>query len=323
MGLVISRTKLTLRLRSGIAFDQGEENTTLQFINAWWIHYKAWERDDTFLAAFREGRMTVRQGPLSQTYGDYEGQKGGIAFSARHGNVEKVLYPNERYRTGMESVKQRLDPSNFGMHHGERLKYKHGLHDLSGSLCTRHVPQITKQVRWKWGELEKYITIFMPMAKPEDVALIEWLNTMAKEARTQRPLICNRVAELRKEISRIKLAEPGDIGAGLHDIAPDGKAPKFRYGMKQVPDQTGKPTGPDLQRYKNALNYPSILPTAPKPSNMNEVVIAYRRHAGARFPLFTRWDTAKKGFECLPDEPSSTSIPGGLIPDAWETTTQV
>ena len=358
MSLEIAREKLRLRLLSGIAFNRWEESATLKLINDWWDFYKAWERRDTFLVAFREERMTVRQGPVSQTYGDYNGKTGEFAFGARHGDVEKQLYPNERYRTGMDSLKQRLKPYSFGMDHGERQKYKHGLHDLSGSLCTPIIPKITDQLRWKHADLASYITIFMPMAKPEDMALFHSLNTMAKQARTQQPLIYSRVAELRKRMSRIKLAEAGDIGAGLHNIAPDGAQPKFRYGMKQVPDQNGVPTGPDLLRHQNALNYTSILPKPPEPpkprppsntsnvtanplgnssfvpppppsgpppgktTNMNEIVIAYRHHEGVRFPLFTRWNTAKRGFECLSDEPSSKLVPSGLIPDLWARTIQ-
>ena len=351
MSLEISREKLRLRLLSGIAFNRWEESATLKRINDWWDFYKFWEGRDTFLVAFREGRMTVRQGPVSQTYGNYNGKTGDIKFGARFGDEERHPYPNERYRTGMDSVKQRLKPSSFGMDHGERQKYKHGLHDLSGSLCTPIIPKITDQLRWKHAELASYITIFMPMAKPEDMALFHSLNTMAKQARTQQPLIYDRVAELRRRMSRIKLAEAGDIGAGLHNIAPDGAQPKLRYGMKQVPDQNGVPTGPDLLRHQNALNYTSILPKPPNPlppsntsnvtppgnsssappppppppgktTNMNEIVIAYRHHEGIRFPLFTRWSIAKNGFECLSDEPSSKLVPSGLIPDLWARTIQ-
>ncbi len=324
MPIEVSRAKLRLRLISDKAFNQGEESSTLALINEWWSFYKAWERDDTFLRAFKEGRMTVRQGPLSQTYGDYEKTKGDVAFSARRGDVEKKPYPNERYRTGVDSLKQRLKPSSFGMEHGERLKYKHGLHDLSGSLCTPTIPNITKQLRWKWGDLEKYITIFMPMAKPPDIEVFHLLNTMAKQARTQQPLIYDRVAELRKRMTRIKLAEKGDIGAGLHDVAPDGATkPKLRYGMKAVPDQAGVPTGVDLARHEKALDYTSILPLPTKKSNMNEIVIAYRHHEGTRFPLFTQWNSEWQAFVCLRDEPSSNYIVDGLIPDEWARTIQV
>jgi hypothetical protein len=348
-----------------MAFDENEHKNTLECINVWWWYYKEWEGRDTFLAAFKQGRMTIRQGPALQTYGEYQGKPAEFAFGANRGTEEKVPYPQDRYRTGMDSVKERLDPSNFGMDSGERLKYKKGLHDLSGSLCTPVIPLITKQLRWKHAELSQFVTIFMPMAEPEDIALFHLLNSMAKVARTARPEIHSRVKELNRQMSRIKLAEAGDIGSGLRDVAPlNSNVPKFRYGFKQtqIPDQKGEPTGQDLRRRNNALNYKSILPTPPTPivptsntsmsntsmsntstsvistsgappppppmpttltSNMNEIVIAYRQHEGTRFPLFTRWQDTAKAFVCLKDEPGSTRIGKGMIPDRWALTVEV
>lgn len=321
MSLYKSRAVLRLRLLSGEAFNKGAEAKTLALMEDWWFHYKAWERQDTFLAAFRQGRMTIRQGPDSQTYGVYQGRDSGIAFTARRGEVEGKAYPAERYRTGVDSVKERLNPSTFGMDQGERLKYKHGLHDLSGSLCTPAIPKITSQVRWKWGKLASWVTIFMPMAQPEDLATFHLLNSKAKQARAEQPNIYARVADMRRQISRIKLADSVDIGAGLHDVAADGSDPKLRYGRKELGDK-GQPTGVDLERQKKALDYPSILPTSAKATNMNEIVIAYRQHEGIRFPLFAKWNKEKNAFECLPDEPSSKTIAGELIPDTWADTVQ-
>lgn len=322
MSLYKSRAVLRLRLLSGEAFNKGQESKTLRLMEDWWFHYKAFERQDTFLAAFKQGRMTIRQGPESQTYGVYEGRDSGIAFTARHGAVEGAKYPGERYRTGVDSVKERMTPTNFGMDHGERLKYKHGLHDLSGSLCSPVIPKITSQVRWKWGKLATWITIFMPMALPEDMATFHLLNTKAKQARAEQPNIYARVAEMRRQMSRIKLADSVDIGAGLHDISADGTTPKFRYGQKEVLGTDRKPTGVDLERQKKALDYTSILPTSARATNMNEIVIAYRQHEGNRFPLFAKWNKDKNVFECLPDEPSSSTVTGKVIPDNWAETVQ-
>lgn len=320
MSLQFARRTLTFQLNSGDAFKATEARTTLRLINQWWTEYKAWEERDTFEAAFRGGRMTVRQGTESQTYGDYAGKTGDIAFSARHGDVEKQPYPMERYRTGTDSLKERMNPANFGMVEGERSKYRHGLHDLSGSLCSPMVTLITKQVRWKWGELAVRTTIFMPLAEPEDMALFHLLNSMAKQSRMTRPEIYSRVVELRRRMTRLKLADSVDIGAGLHNIAPgDDDAPKLRYGMKKPLGKDGKPQGIDMERFRKALDYKSILPTAPRANLLNEIVICYREHAGPRFPLFTKWISDEKAFVCFEDEPSSQWIIGGKIPDNWAT----
>ena len=319
MSLEFYRTLLTLKLLSDTAFKPSEAAGTMQLMANWWACYKIWEERDTFLAAFNEGRMTVRQSPASQAYRD--------DFAARHTDVPNrgsKPYPGHQYQTGVDSLKQRMDPDSFGMDSGERLKYKYGLHDLSGSLLDPSKSKITTQLRWKWDKLEKWITIFMPVAKPEDLALFNLLNSMSKEVRLRQPEIYDKVTWMRRRMSRIKLAEADDMGAGLLDIAPTGKPPKFRYGLRDAPDQTGQLTGVDLDRYKKALDYTSILPLQRSNNkNVNEIVIAYRQHAGPRFPIFTKWSSADSAFICACDEPSSALIPSGQIPDQWENTVQI
>jgi hypothetical protein len=323
VSLEIFRATLTLRLLSSMAFNQGEEGKTLESINLWWGEYKAWEGRDRFVTAVREGRMTMRQGPPDAFfYGEYLGRQMFPGnFSARHGNVEKVDYPNERIRVGFDSLKERLDPSNFGIDQGERLKYKKGLHDLSGSLVTSTIKLLTNQVRWKWGKLSEWITIFMPMAQPEDIQLFALLNSMAKEARAARPAIYNRVVELRKRMTRIKFADSQDFKSGMLNVGTNER-PKLKYGPKGAVDENGKLTGEDLLRYKKALDYRSILPTDGRDTNMNEIVISYREHEGTRFPVFTKWDSKAEAFLCLPDEPSSKSIVDGKIPNDWTQTVE-
>lgn len=322
MSLSFDRAALKYHLLGGTAFNNDQQALTLRIINKWWGAYKLWEAQDRFLPAFNEGRMTVRQIPLEgTTYGEYLGQDSGIAFGARRGDVERAPYPKERYRVGIDALKERMDPANFGMDGAERLKYQRGLHDLSASLCVPTIPLLTKQVRWKWDKIDKCYTIFMPLAQPEDMAIFDLLNRMAKQAPQE---IRNRVAELRRQFTRLKLADSVDIGAGLHDISPKGSTdPKFRYGMKNVPDWKGAPTGIDAIRAQKALDYTSILPTGPKASNINEIVIAYRHHEGVRFPLFTKFNKEANAFLCFPDEPSSQTIIGKEIPDNWARTVEV
>jgi hypothetical protein len=325
MSLKTDRATLTYTLLGGTAFDPKEQDATLRVINKWWTSYKAWEGRDSFLAAFREGRMTVRQIPLDATaYGEFEGKQGIANFGAWRGAQEGVPYPNQRYRVGIDSLKERMNPAFFGLDRGERLKYKRGLHDLSGSLCVPTIPQLTKQVRWKWGKLDKCHTIFMPLAEPEDMAVFSLLNSKAKLSKLASPAIHARVAEMRKQMTRLKLADSGDIGAGLRDVsAPGSTDPKFQYGQKKDFNLKGELTGIDLVRSQQAIDYKSILPAATKTNNMNEIVIAYRQHEGVRFPLFTKFDKEVNAFLCFPDEPSSATIVGKMIPDEWASTVEV
>jgi hypothetical protein len=315
--------KLLMLLESKTFSDPGNERDILYYINQWWLHYKAWEGRDRFVTAVREGRMTIRQSaPDPFFYGEYQGRQmfpGG--FSARHGDVESEKYPNERIRVGFDSLKERLDPSNFGMDKGERLKYKKGLHDLSGSLLTPTIDLVTNQVRWKWGKLSSWITIFMPMAQPEDLVLFGLLNSMAKEARATQPAIYTRVVEMRKRMTRMKFADSQDFKSGMLNTGTNER-PNLKYGPKGSVDQNGKLTGDDLLRYKKALDYKSILPTDGRKENMNEIVVSFREHEGVRFPLFTRWNSDAKAFLCLPDEASSKSIVGGQVPNDWVQTVE-
>ncbi len=358
MSLSFNRASLKYQLLGGTAFNEDQQATTLRLMNKWWDSYKIWEGHDRFLAAFKEGRMTIRQAPgVATTYGEFEGKKSDVNFSVNRGTEGKVNYPKERYRVDVGAMRERLNPANFGrMEGGERLKYKRGLHDLSASLCVPSIPLLTKQMRWKPtnvpGKADNWITVFMPMAQPEDMELFSVLNSMAKLAPQAIRL---RVAEMRRRMSRIMFADSVDIGAGLRDNAAPGSDPKFRYGQTSPLSHSGNLTGQDLLRAQKALNYPSILPKPPSslpktplpppiipsgvsgsppppPSppggpgndgNVNEVVVAYREHEGVRFPLFTQYDNMRGCFHCLKDDPSSYSFPEGRIPNHWARTVEV
>lgn len=338
MSLQIARSNLRSKLLTDTAFEPQEQRDTLELIDKWWFQYKEWEERDTFVGAFKEGRMTIRQGPHSQTYGWYQGRHSGTDFVA-----EKQVYEKERYRTGVDSIKERLNPDNLAtLETGERMKYTHGLHDLSASLGTPTIPQISKQLRWKneTGKLSDWVTIFMPLAEPEDHGLFILLNLMAKRLKIASPLVYERVRYMSKRMTRLKLAAAEDIGAGLsnHSVT---ELPKFKYGVKRESDL-------DFARFKNTLDYTSILPkaTTPKPvsqpmpkptftsgsippppppkaadTNTNEIVISYREHKGDRFPVFTQWNGG--AFVCLPGEPGSKWFQRERVPDYWQKTVEL
>ena len=360
MSLEAKRKQLIERLKLGTAFKPANIPMTLKIAADWWLLYKAWEAADKFLPAFREGRMSVRQIPVPQelrgrgiselgkydiTYGNYKDKLGEVNFNAQHGTV-KQTYPEERYRVGTKAMKQRMNPANFGMDGGERLKYKRGLHDMSASLLSPTITKISLQVRWKFGELGTRVTVFMPLPLEQDLYCFSLLNAYAKAERAISPMAYETIANMRKRMTRVKLADAEDIGAGLRDISPiDSTSPKFRYGMKGNPE--------DAVRMQKALNYTSILPRATpvaapvvsqpvvtvgspggvpgppgpppgmlasKTAKSNEIVIAYREHAGDRFPLFTKFDTVAKQFVCHPDEPGSNYILNQVIHDEWAQT---
>jgi hypothetical protein len=350
MSLEHFRDLLKKKLTSGTAFQGVNANETMRDAEHWWTFYKEWEAQDKCLAAFKQGRMTVRQIPVPKgmealpigdikdyevSYGTYKGKAGDASFSIRHGEVEKQAYANERYRVGTKALKERLNPANFGMEKGERLKYANGLHDMSASLCVPTLPKLTDQVRWKYKELAVRVTVFMPLAQPGDLEVFYLLNAAAKAARDTFPQGYLRTTEMRRRMTRIKLADGEDIGAGLRDVSAVGSdKPKIRYGMKEELVD-GKLSGTDATRAQNVFKYTSVPKSeivmstprwgtpVPITKSTNEIVIAYREHAGNRFPLFTKYDEKRKAFVCHPGEPSTNWITGGIIPDEWARTVEV
>jgi len=357
MSLAFNRASLKYQLLGGTALHRDQQTHTLSLIDKWWRSYKLWELQDRFLTAFKEGRMTMRQAPLAvTTYGAYNDDVITSDMSVLRGTEGKVKLPGERYRVDIGAMKERMNPANFGLDGGERLKYKKGLHDLSASLGVPTMPLLTKQMRWKPtntpGKADNWMMVFMPLAQPEDMQLFDLLNGMAKHASQEIKL---RVTDMRRRMTRLKFADSVDIGAGLRDIAAIGSDPKLRYGMSSPLSSLGRLSDDDLLRAQKALNYTSILPnpSAPKPTppppppqpqassgpggpppppppgapvkdtNTNEVVIAYREHEGFRFPLFTQYDKTTKNFFCLQGEPSSTSFPNGFIPNDWARAVEV
>lgn len=348
MSLDEYRGQLKERLSSGNAFEGSNGEETMRVAELWWLAYKDWEKKDRFKKAFEQGRMTVRQIPVPKgmeakpigeisdyevQYGTYKGKAGDAAFGIRRGDVEKQSYPNERYRVGTSALKERLDPANFGMEKGERLKYANGLHDMSASLCVPSLPKLTDQVRWKYQELAIRVTVFMPLALPADMEVFYLLNAAAKAAQGTFPKGYLRTTEMRRRMTRIKLASGDDIGAGLRDVsAQNSNKPKIRYGMQgELVD--GRLSGIDATRAQSVFNYTKVPKTEPVlvtpkygspvlvTKSTNEIVIAYRQHEGDRFPLFTKYDVREKAFMCHPSEPSSAYIK--KIPDEWVKTVEV
>jgi hypothetical protein len=205
----------------------------------------------------------------------------------------------------------------------------------------------------------------MPIAHEEDMVVFYMLNDLSKKAKTQSPKLYEAVVAIRRSMSRLKLGAAEDIASGLYDISPRPHVdlPKFRYGIKaEKGQQNPLKVQQNQERMQAVLHYKGIVKLQrERQSESNEIVIAYRQHAGDRFPLYTRWiqeaeppvvDTKPKPvvtphtgggpppppppmpdkimkkrpegrFECLPGEPSSKYIVGGSIPNDWKDTKEL
>jgi len=304
-----------------------------QLANDWFNAYKDWEKGDKFLKAIREKRMCISQRGLATVIGDGNPAYLGVKDQNNQGGrSQKVLYKTLTYRTGVDSLKDRLDPANFGSTTGEitRLKYKLGLHDLSSSLMNPLKPKISEQARWDLDGIKKsWPLVFMPLPKIKDLVLFNLLNLLHKDWRGKgHDDLAETLAYIRRRMTRVKLAQDSDMGAGLINVNPaasgDPSRAKFRYGLADVQSvlQNGSwvpvyRAGISLERQNKALEYQSIL--ASQQGSSNEIVVAFRTHASPRFPIIGVWN----GQGCSLAAEPSPYIKGNFIPDAWESTVEL
>lgn len=297
-----------------------------------WFHaYKEWERDDKFLDAVRDKRMCISQRGMNTVIGDGNPAYLGVKDHDKQGKgTQKVLYKELTYRTGVDSVKDRLNPSNFGSNSGPitRTKYKLGLHDLSASLMNPDKPTIKEQARWDLdGSKKDWPIIFMPLPPHADIAVYRLLGALHKEWRKDgHDLLITTLDHIRRRFTRVQLAQDSDMGAGLINMytrgSGDPNRAKFRYGMADVQsvEKSGSwvpvfQKGISVARRAKALEYQSILSS--QQGSSNEIVVAFRQHASPRFPIITQWD----GTGCKLME-ASPYIKDSFIPDRWATTVE-
>lgn len=334
MSLDHTRSLLKQNIVADNTFSSERGKRLVQLANDWFNDYKDWEKDDRFLTAIDEKRMCISQRGLDTVIGDGKPAWLGVKDQDKQqGNVQSVQYKTLTYRTGVDSLKERLNPANFGRAEGEitRLKYKLGLHDLSASLMNPKKPTISEQARWDLdGTKKDWPIVFMPLPKMEDLVVFNMLNLLHKEWRKGgHDDLAETVAFVRRRMTRVKLAQDSDMGAGLINVNPGGSGDpnkaKFRYGLadvqsKKITEKLWLPVykeGVSLLRQAKALEYQSILAT--QQGSSNEIVVAFRQHKSPRFPIITQWT----GNGCTVLGDPSPYIKGNLIPDQWATTVEL
>ncbi len=335
MSLPHARAALKQTLLVDAPFSVERARRVDQLAMDWFNAYKDWERADTFKDAITEGRMCISQRGEDTVIGDGNPAWLNAKDIDQQGpRTQATQYRDLRYRTGVDSVKDRLKPSNFGVNTKPlasgvmitRMKYKLGLHDLSASLFNPAKPRISEQARWDLnGSKKDWPILFMPLPAPADLVVYDLLSTLRRDWRTQgNDMLVTTVDHIRRRMTRVKFAQDSDMGAGLINAfsagSGDPNRAKFRYGMADVQSelrgQTWVPVyrqGISLVRRAKALEYQSILAT--QAGSSNEIVVAFRQHANPEFPVITRWD----GAGCRVLE-GGTSIPGAFIADTWRET---
>jgi hypothetical protein len=280
-------------------------------ILAWWRAYKAWEKVDTFDAAFRDTRMTVRtfnpgySDQVQKTFarGKIQVTKEKFFADSRYTKFDPLdpianEATQERHQRtfgrGVESQKYHAQrgidssafavPANFA---SRETKYDAGLHDLSASILNPRLP-IFNQIH---NTEEGAHFSFLPLSEMEDQEVIYNLTRIAKD-RVTIPGLYDLVRTYRAEMTRVKLAYEMDMGIGYTVVpAPRpnrGPQYKLRYGLPNtttiVGQKEAQPTTPDIYeaRRKAALKFKSIVGIR---EGKNEIVIAIRKHAGP-FPVY-------------------------------------
>lgn len=339
MPLKVSRDALNLAMQHRLQKTQvvGAGRLTELAYN-WFKDLKDWEREETFPRAFQDNRMTLRllNAEVSRSANDY--QRDVKAFKARQadGTYKKTGELTKVYLSGgMAGLRDRSNPANFEHRNQsgnfdpsvQSKKNALGLHDLSARLLDKRF-DIGKQ----GFNLDKTKhAVFMPVPTPEDHELFYQLNFMAKadtELKTDSEFV-SAVHYIRARMTRIKLAEETDMGAGFLVMQALGSGrTRIRYGLsgavteqdeavvqkrKEKQEAELKMTMEErLQSVKlrkmdpTAEMSPSLTPeqiqhrirTARNYKSVlrtaeelgtNELAVAYREHASRDFPMITDW----------------------------------
>lgn len=340
----INRTNLMLAL-DGWNGTPKDENWPIdgELIATWWREYKDWERDETVARAFGDNRLAVKE--LQGETSVYGGPSSSIDFTAfeKYGRNTsanpnpKVHYPDHKYDTGVASYVKRSNPAHFGGGKGPN-KYTEGLHDVSMSILKAGKP-IDQQTYTNLNEAhsnDKYV-IFVPLPEPEDQAVFNRLNDIAKRVALVYPgsTFYQSVRTMRSEMTRVKLAWDEDMASGFIALKPTDKVrPQLRYGMvntyrvngnvltatdehRAKARDTARPKWEEFRRWpERTRNYKSILAEMTKV--YNECTIAIRKHENPRFPVFARWSFAHKRFDKFapPGRPNTPdlNVPVPVLP---------
>jgi hypothetical protein len=338
MTLDISRLKL---VRTSRAYDNDpssvDPSTLVEHAYEWFDALKEWEKDETFDRAFQDNRMTLRllNAEVTRSANDFQRDVDAWTAVKADGTFKKTGGQQSVFLSGgLKGLSDRADPSNFVRRNatrdrdpaGQSAKNRLGLHDLSARLLDRRF-DIGKQ---GFNMDKTKHAVFMPVPKQEDHVLFYWLNYLSKnveELRSYGPYV-NAVQFIRARMTRVKLAEPTDMGANLIAMTDSATGrTRIRYGYTGTVTRTVTAPKPKLtfqeelalksknlrpvdttteyvsvpltprqvqSRITSAWAYKSILQTANQLGN-NEIAIAYRTHGSPLFPLITTWPDRDQG----------------------------
>jgi hypothetical protein len=262
---------MTLEARRSELIDAIDKKAQLTAIKElaerWFTEIKTWEGLEKFPRAFQDSRMTVRAVKTDA--------------KLKQIKVTRSVPTTINLDGSVAGIHARLDADNFL----NKLKNDKGLHDLSAVLL--HPGKLISKQFFDVAPGSQLV--FMPLPLEADLAAFAALSVIAKSNRSS-PLYVS-FERMRANFTRIKYGAMSDMHSGFLTIekmkfdAPlqkDGKV-HVRYGLANV---LGGPVMQKLLdiRVQNALKYKSKIATPNKTGENNEVIIAYRNHAGP-FPM--------------------------------------
>ena len=288
------------------------------WIDNWWKAYKAWERQDAFNTAVKDDRMTMRSfgsnfdgqvnkeiakitiATPSRFYSNT--QYGGLSPQDRQKHDDEFKKLTFKAKRGIDA-KAFMEPQNFQT---RAAKYELGLHDLSVKLLVKD-SDIKAQSHHAAQPAPHFC--FVPLSKGEDQEVIFKLGLYAKVLRNVLPAFYDLIHRYRTKMSRVKVANDYDMGTGYHAIpvANPGTDPayKLRYGLGNTIKVRGGGLIPrTLQIYRDRQR-DYFYHRANIARLGNEIVVAFRRHAGP-FPIYAVWE--KDYLQCFTIDENSKMV---------------
>ncbi|ALG11095.1 hypothetical protein [Kibdelosporangium phytohabitans] len=260
-------------------------------VEEWWRGVETRQAAETWAAAFTGNRMTGRQIGSSSVMG------GSFGIRNKAHRADRSWDRQIKLDRGKDGIAERMNPDNFDdPKTGASKKNEKGLHDLSATLLDGTGDSVSIVAQLK--PYKDSIVLFMPVPTEADAqvfaAVMQLTSPDAKRRR-----------EISSRFTGIRLAQGSDMHTTLLDIsAAKTDPPKVRYG---VSGRAQRAKGEaevmcdelDLRaRRTNALQH-SVILGAGAMQKVNEIVMVYRAHKSASFPLFAKWDDQAKRFAIL------------------------
>jgi len=215
----------------------GDWETLIDQVDAWWDAHQEWAKQDTLADAYKEQRLIVKG--TSEMNTPIQAQTRPMAPKLRHAKDEdwgaSNTFGTPIVKTNA-SIQARMNPKVFVPDDGApSRKTELGYHDLSALLLNPLV-HISKQ-QYKTPE-DGQLYVFLPLSPALEQAVFQNINTLAKASARSHEGFYTRVRQIRSEMTRIKLAAEHDMAVAFIKVGVSERTnlPKFKYSLISTTD---------------------------------------------------------------------------------------